>query len=254
MKLHQILLTEAEAKQSEATADFIKNAGAKVVDASRVIISNRKLDNNQNIPYDVLTDQVDIYRCDLHNAPSYAANPKTSVGLIVKKGTKVPDVVALFDKDRPNIDPITNKAIYTTDKMSNVVYDKAEKTTVLDMLKQGFKLFIVSKPVLTLKDASVSEPKPEEIAPQDGYFAIISWGDPHNAEDEYAWVGPFATRANALKAATNRLKRGPKGFVDWMGENKKVVQGVDAFKKAATKVGLKPALTNNLEFQDHTLG
>jgi hypothetical protein len=172
----------------------------------------------------------------------------------VKKGTKVSDVVALFDKDRPNIDPITNKAIHTSDKMSNVVYDKAEKTTVLDMLKQGFKLFIVSKPVLALKDASTSEPEPEEITPQDGYFAIISWGDPHGANDEYAWVGPFTTRANALKSATNRLKRGPKGFTDWMGENKKVVRGVDAFKKAAAKVGLKPTLTGNLEFRDHTLG
>ncbi len=126
----------------------------------------------------------------------------------------------------------------------------------------GYKYYSVDH-ILTTKDEFVldevklkkqQDAKAEAEDVEDGWFAISYFDFPYNNPREYFWTGVYSTRAAAVKAAKQILKRGPRTG-DWMkADNNRVtaVRGVDAFNKAAEKFDdlgkLSQREIDNLEF------
>lgn len=251
MLLKEVILSEAKSPNFE---ELYKRKNAKKIDSKRLIVKNRKGENNAQLDPAFIAANVDIYRIKVHGSekPWHLKNP---VFFLCKKGTRLKGALALFDFTKPNIEVITNtKATVYDEDICDQVFEVLQKeSAALGDLFATHKTasFIFDKSLLNIEGASAKEPDAPTDPAKDGIFVIGTWGNPYSKSDESIWMGPFSNKKAASASMKRVMKRGPRTFINWSGEKTAYFTGLEKFLIGAKKIGLNPKIDeDDLYFKD----
>lgn len=256
MKLQDLLLEAAGPKVADFE-ELFKQEGAKKIDSVRIMIKNRKSENNLGLSPEFLSSNVDIYKVVFHNIDRFknrTGRTDRPTYFLTKKGTKLNNVLALFDFSKPLIAVAYNAKAVLEDGFAELVYDVVKKeTATAGELSSGDKYatFIIDKSVVEAGSSATPEKEGPGNPKTDGIFVIGTWGNPYGRGDESTWSGPYSTKKAASAAMKRILSRGPRGFIDWSGEKTSYFTGLENFLAGAKKAGINPRVDeNDMYFRD----
>lgn len=211
----------------------------KTVLGSRVAFKNRKGENSANIDVTKLIGYT-IWRLNFPMGYDF---------FLVTKKTKrlsADDKFAVMKNENDRIDAFLNSIPETRYLGGYSVREKIAPSEWNLFVSKDARVVIETSALAELENTAVSVERPvvDTTNPEEAFFVLGYWINPSSRGDnEYFWAGAFAEREDALAWAGNKQKRGqPRNFTDWVKGQNTIYRGVDAFSKAAKKVGINPNL------------